>query len=486
MSIFSCCLRFSILTLVYFGCSTLAIANTKTSDPEVCQNLAKLSCAPGTFQDGTGEVRGETAISKKFLKHATDTQNFIQSSFEKLVTSQKDPYFNELAQKGLGLDLSPECNSNESQDRLNCYQKMAEGLSELVSMQVVGSFAPFVGFANGKGNFENLDLILSHHLFESKIKEAREFLKKESGNKDLESKIQNKIFPEVRDLIIKKISSFDISETDRKNLVNKIKSIKYDGTDCEEMVAGHDISSIQTQFLPNAFYDPSANRFKFCSGYLQQSTSEFQIAQVIAHELSHSIDPCVISHGPLFKYKSNTLKEMEREYPIKNILSCLRGPKSVGAKNFFEIQNSQIDSSDAVAEMAQVEHQPSQPHFCHMDQIGESFCDWLAIEIVPDYIEKNFSLTQAQYINGYANINRAICSDPKGQAHRQEGVHPDTFSRINRVILVHPKVRSQMGCNKSYQEGIYCDPKAPSMPEVDRRVNPYSPVNSPDSKKGVR
>jgi hypothetical protein len=92
------------------------------------------------------------------------------------------------------------------------------------------------------------------------------------------------------------------------------------------------------------------------------------------------------------------------------------------------------------------------------EQIGESFSDWMGMEVTTSYIERNFKLTEDQHRKGYSNIWRSSCYIlPKDQM--ENGEHPPTSARIDKMILVHPKAREHMKCPPQHPEHIYCDPQ---------------------------
>ena len=103
----------------------------------------------------------------------------------------------------------------------------------------------------------------------------------------------------------------------------------------------------------------------------------------------------------------------------------------------------------------------SAPTFCEEDQIGESFCDWMAAEVLPVYMAENHKLTTDQYRNGYANVFRLVGDiqpdKPSNIKNRVKDVHPAKADRINKILLTNPKVRGQMGCPPQHPDYIYCD-----------------------------
>ncbi|MFX5555142.1 M48 family metalloprotease, partial [Acinetobacter baumannii] len=81
----------------------------------------------------------------------------------------------------------------------------------------------------------------------------------------------------------------------------KIRGIHFAGFDCnssrDKPIAPNGMpdtrrGAIPVDAEPNAFYRWQDNSFTVCAGMLMSSTSEFQLAQVISHELGHSSDAC--------------------------------------------------------------------------------------------------------------------------------------------------------------------------------------------------
>jgi hypothetical protein len=270
----------------------------------------------------------------------------------------------------------------------------------------------------------------------------------------------------------------------KKKLVDKVAAIRFSGQDCQSSQSQNAIASVLTS---NAFYNPLSNTFKYCSGFNNTSTSAFTIAFVIAHELSHSIDPCGITEGPSdysFQYKPNLNRaQAESSFPVGNAISCLRNPDSVAAMANpyvmpkFSAPGFGINVSYPApgsgssyqyyygnyGNYGNMTSTPVDPStmpfnsFCDRDQITESFADWMAMEILPDYIEKNHSgLSVTQKRLGYSNVYRIMCEAVERTVFDN---HPTTELRANAIALVQPKVRQQMGCKNPPQKYRYCPPE---------------------------
>src|SRR6185312_14211422 len=152
------------------------------------------------------------------------------------------------------------------------------------------------------------------------------------GSQDIEAKVKDKIFPQIQKMLVEKVKTMVKDPKVRQQFVDKIAAIKFEGSNCGDGGRGEYISGI---LMANAFYYPPSNTFKFCSGWALTNKSEFSIAFLIAHELSHSIDPCGATLGPSdfsFKYpRGGSEQQTEADYPIPGVIQCLRSNQSVGA-----------------------------------------------------------------------------------------------------------------------------------------------------------
>ena len=179
-----------------------------------------------------------------------------------------------------------------------------------------------------------------------------------------------------------------------------------------------------------------------------RNTSEFQIAFVIAHELSHSIDPQGIQSGPsdyALTYATPkagqatgpaaTIAFIQNQYPLPKTLACLRTKESVGASLHPLFGWKQGAFS--------------------YDQITETFADWMGAETLAAYAATELArLTPQQKRMGFANAMRGFSFAPRSGWE----VHPNWDVRANRILMVNPEVRKQMGCvNPIPAPAVYCD-----------------------------
>jgi len=440
------------------------------ADSPLCENLSRFSCAPGSYDDGTGKVKSEEEIEKKLAEITAKFKNKFQDRWKKELAQEKNSHFRNLALAALGLKNSPDCQATEQARQTRCTENLAAGLSKATSTQVLGTLKSNNPLGRA-GNFKESGFLIYQELFQEIRKEFQTDLRKELNQSDYSEKVKNKVFPQVQSLIIKKLQELPISDQNRKAMIDKIKNIRFKGNNCSNENKSPGVDNL---LVPNAFYNPGADTIELCNGFLFTSSSEFTIANIIGHELAHAIDPCQIDYGPAdmgFHYSKNSdLFKKAQEYPIPNIITCLRNEKSVEAKRSSLEMTTFSNGTGVMVGGTGIPPIPPPPvpkneNFCTQnqtkDQIGEAFCDWLAAEVTPQYIQNNFKLTDEQYRIGYSNVWRSLCATEHESHGGEVGTHPKTEDRVDRILLQNPQMRAQMKCSKGHSEYIYCDPKNP-------------------------
>ncbi len=94
------------------------------------------------------------------------------------------------------------------------------------------------------------------------------------------------------------------------------------------------------------------------------------------------------------------------------------------------------------------------------DQLGESFADWLGIEITAEFTSTKLSTEKDKkspmdnfmyYLDGWSNtVSNCVVGI--------EDTHPDNRRRAQAITAVHPLVRSQLNCPAEPAEYNYCPP----------------------------
>lgn len=443
---------------------------TPEQDP-LCSDLATFTCAVGEYDDGTGVSQGREALVRTQAEARARAETRLRQGFTEVLGNPEKAYFREIALGVSGLRGAPDCRNSTSS---RCVELLARSLTEKSLNRIfppeggMGFPMPPMG-----GNFQELSyLISSPDFLEVESAEAMR-LRGELTDPAFTQKISTEIFPEVRRQLVSVLSSRITDPRLRENLLMKINAIRFEGSDCEMgggLGGGPSLSGILT---PNAFYNSQSNTFRFCNGFLIADRSEFKIANVIAHELAHAIDPCNIANGPAsvtFQYQASERPAMEAENPFAPVLACLRSPESVGAKipsmtnpwglgiglppspeggEGEESAPKEESPEGSLGGVFDMGAGPALNPFCGGDQIGESFSDWLAAEVTPRYMRaRHPRLTQDQFRNGYSNIFRGMCPQPSANPMMGmgPGVHPEVRDRVNKIILAQPEIRRQMGC----------------------------------------
>jgi hypothetical protein len=430
----------------------------------LCQDLYRLSCAAGEYDDGTGISQGGSSLEDKVASFKTQASTLLKAKYENLLSEGDSAYVRELALAAYGLKDTSFCEAATSK---TCISLLAKNMADLSLKRMFAQNTYAYGKAVQAPGVQDLDLLVSNSRFKEAEKAVSQDMQKKIKSLTIdEKKISDEIFPKVKSLIIDLIEKRVADPATKDLLRKKISSITYNGSSCGVTGAFDSGPSLTALLVPNAFYDPNANSFQFCNGFLLMSNSEFMLAHVIAHELSHSFDPCWITKGPsttAFTYPSLDLKTSEETYPFKDVISCLRTPESVEAKSAEDLMKSMQSSygggmGGSVPMGYGIGSAPQVVHpLCAGDQLGEALPDWIATEILPTYIADRFpNLTPSQRQIGYSNVWRSSCV-PAGTPLNPMDPHIETQHRVNRLLILNPLVRKQMGCPDVLPAGTrYC------------------------------
>jgi hypothetical protein len=469
-------------TFIGYSIAVFALISVSShADPEqICDDLQRFVCAPGSYDDGTGVASNPTALSSGQTEIEQKITKRAHTQFLKALKDPDNTYFRKSVLSATGLSLAPQCTKAEDKPSTKCLNDMATGLTGIFFKQQ-DQISQGAAYQSMNNSVTDTTFVTESPIYQDAVQEIMTQTKEMMHAGDIDKKARDKVFPQVKALLLAKIKQMVKDPKVRKNLTDKVKSIRYESSDC----SGGGGSNVPGLLMPNAFYNPAQNNFNFCSGMTLQNKSEFLMAFVMAHELSHSIDPCCITQGPSdfsFRFpEGGTRAEAEAAYPIQGVIACLRSDQSIKARaadqvpqiapgaggyggygNYGNYGNYGGGMGGGIGQ-SQPQPQTPQPFagFCQNDQITESFADWMAAEITPEYIAKNYpKLTSEQSRFGYSNIWRGSCMDDA--TARQIAIadpHPAQGDRSNRIILVQPKIRAQMNCPKMPPRGtVYCRP----------------------------
>ncbi len=499
------------------GCVSVFAAD----DPVCANDMSRLTCASGTFNDGTGVAIVPSIHNNPRRENREKIMKSSLAKFKKSLSDPSNKYFIKQVLSASGHFHNPECKVDENNlYSEKCLDLLAESASDVALNRLIGE-----GISKKGGTqieLANENYFAESTPFNNIQKELVEEAKVMQNHKELNAKIKE-IFPQLVDLISAKMAKNIQDPQLRKNLQDKLSALEFKGVDCTQGVN----DNLADVFVPNAFYHMVGQNIRYCAGMNDLNTSEFSLAHVMAHEIAHSIDPCNIALGPTdyaFKYKkipdqraskdnvmpynpyggSNTYPTISQlgppgqmgqpssqtqtvidpnqlQNPYNTLMACLRSSASIAAQP--EKKQSKEDASQSNTDgryhnrsnktnaskksKSLIEETP----FCDDDQIGEAVADWYAFEILPEFIQKRYpNLTKEQYKIGYSNVFRsADCKDDV----RKEGVHashPTTRDRIDKLLMSQPIIRKQIGCNEA-SEYHHCNNDNPMATQGDKMMN---------------
>lgn len=482
-------LAFCIVALLF------CIQSRGAEQSGLCDNLSRFTCAPGEYSDGTATVHNQSAFDKDEVKALQE--NVLQDAknkFRQLLANPENQYFKKIALSTFGLSNSPDCTANSKEHQEICLDNLSKSLAEtsiknLFPQDLKTNTWGSPNYAALEGSASDMKLLINSPFYKKVFSDLESGAQQKLTDPKMVSHVQNDIFSKVKEILETKVAEYVKDDETREHLIDKIKAIQWDGTSCDSLFkkskdSDQDTPALAPILVSNAVYEPLKNSFKVCGGKFLYNKSEFSFVHDIAHELSHSIDPCEIARGPSdfsFHYSRPTDQERsEKEFPIKGIVSCLRA--SIDAEHMPASAKGIVGDVGSVAGgkmggmgnygvMAggPTGYKPPPFSFCtkevngmvtSQDQITEGFADWMADEILPAYFQQRDkdqvakgkpSLTPEQYRNGYSNIFRGRCY-PDGA----DFVHPTIAHRVDGLILSNPDIRKQMGCTKPYKAYEYC------------------------------
>ena len=161
------------------------------------------------------------------------------------------------------------------------------------------------------------------------------------------------------------------------------------------------------------------SQIRLGGAYVLGTTSQSNWVFTLAHEFAHSIDPCEL------RASGWTPPAFER------LNGCL-------------LESGVIQT-------------PNDRHECvTRDQLSEVFADWLATEILVAWLDqygREYPTPQRWAL--VRNSVRDLCPPPNSDYDSEW--HPESRTRINRILGENPKVRNYLGCPRSDQKTCRTD-----------------------------
>lgn len=442
---------FHCLLLMMVLCSKVAFG--KKAD--VCEELSSLACAPGAFADGTGSASNSEHYHGRVQKAHLNAKKKAIERFQRQLSNPENLAFRQTTIEALGLASFPDCQKSEPASFKSCNEQVSKGLGDILYEQLNTPNSSGAS-TSGRLSLESVSKVIGTSQFAMIQEDSFQSVQQELIDPQVSEKLKTQVFPQVQSLMMDRIKQMQLTQETEKAILNRLKSIKFAGDVCDVNVPSY--------MQSNAFYFWQDNTFHYCTGLLNQANSEFTVAHVIAHELSHSIDPCRIAAGdnPPIRYSNTTNRDKQAaENPFGAIIQCLRDDASVGTMT--KPAPPEAQSANGLWNIPIDGLPPEKPtynpngDFCTGDQTSEAFCDWLAGEVLPAYIEKNHQLTKDQLQIGYSNTQRFVCRARTAGYDLTFTDHPHPADRIDRILLVNPKIRQQMGCPEKHPRFKYCN-----------------------------
>lgn len=423
-------------------------AEAAESKPQ-CKDLYAAACADKSGEDLTGFAR-QPYTTPEIGELVRGQEATMKLAFQKKILAANQKHFRQLAIDVLHPDAG-DCNSTDDRRRDECEQQVVLKLVELATVDLSPLNHSSYKF---KASVADVRLLMDNAHFAGVVADAKNRITEKFMAGGLMKKIEGDVFPNVKRILAERIEEMRIDPAMREYMANKVRSIEFKGTDCSSVIKPKGIG-IDQDFEPNAYYEATKNEYRLCNGLMFSGNSEFHIAYSIAHELAHSIDPCAIQAATSerkISFDRNDLAKAEAQYPISNLLRCLRSNETAAAKRDNSIKfKAQV--------MRDNQNQKARPVFCLGDQIREAMAEWFASEVSSRYtysVVKQLSTTDAT--NALLNTWRPRCRNDSGVDETKAfSSHLPTRTVVNKVFLANPQVRQLLGCSNGKSEIGYCD-----------------------------
>jgi|GEM_PF-5942661 len=433
-----------------------------------CNDLANYTCSDKVLNHGSGLMRGSDRHAKsKAESQRRQSFNELIEDYKKALNSTENPVDQKTLKTFLNaakLRKSKDCRKrrNPPKDKRlleSCADAVANALAirayeELYAEETL--YGRGVIKLDDRGSLK-LEIALRKTDLYSDVREAQRS-RVIAHNKEIYKSLDKSLetaFKDTKELVLDFVNRNISNSFERSKILSSVRTLQFDGSECLSKFPF--VSNLSSLFLRVAYYTGFNHTISYCRGMADYGVSKYQLVSVFAHEIAHSIDPCRLADtfsDTGLNYKNTS--DPENNFPFK-VLKCLRSEKSVHAYG-----TASDDLSDEEKEISK---------FCHnTDQINESFCDWMGAEILYRYMKTDLSKnTQQKHYDGVASAWRYLCEDKEGLGsstlgqERKTG-HPSSVDRLNRIVLAHPGIRREIGCEPLGEDVQYCDKNKNQQP----------------------
>lgn len=454
--------------LLFQTLSSITFANLDDlSDP--CQDLHKEVCSAQNLKGVTAAtakmesilLNTKPRLKKELAKKLRD--NFMRGSQNSASEDFVEPDLTGFLRE-MGKDSRyRKPTSCEKLDLNKCIDQVADFQSNEI-----------IKLAGGKPSVFDPGQTAALYRFESEsalVSILRDELAKHTPDAQREVKLQS-LFATTKKSIIAKIRNEVADANAAERMIKNIESYKYSADLCLN-------SNLDKPFdiLTSRAVSSSTNEIGFCPIMSTYEASDAEIVHILAHEISHSIDPCNLSQlssntkksskeFPLPTYKEATWKKDYANYlselPYGSVLSCLRQPRSLAAQFRDPTHKSFVDAGNSAA-VSQI---------CHNDQINEAFSDWIANDIALEFLKgQDESRKGLEPKSEVKKLLRLACGSDYGE--QDLFLHPSSVDRINGGLMTHKITRKILDCH------------SPAMKKSACESPPKGNKNSPQEQKGI-
>ncbi len=117
-----------------------------------------------------------------------------------------------------------------------------------------------------------------------------------------------RVFTQAQADLLEEVKNLPLTPVEREMMTNRITTVQLSLPYPDPNLLGSSADCSST--AQNAFYSPNYHKFTMCAGFFNSFKSDSALYAVIAHEISHSIDPNRLN---AFKYKDTPLAQLEKK-----------------------------------------------------------------------------------------------------------------------------------------------------------------------------
>jgi hypothetical protein len=429
------------LTISILLLFTLLTANAE----DRCDRLFKETCSAGPSEktiDATGSVSGSSS-KQEFARIFTDNAQKFAAKGRKLAESSRADKTLPSLIKSFGLDNSPDCKTTNQHGK--CLDKVADIFGNLLMIAMSNKLAGHVDLADV--SLESLMPILQGERYQKAESDMTKQLL--AASNPAFRKTASSLIRELRTEVVSAAKRFLPDTQETAELLKKISKVEYADDQCPPFPFDSLLSGVSQI---GALYDDAINKIRICRGLANSVTSRFALSTALAHEITHSIDPCTLrAPSKPSEPKLSNLEEYDKQSPWAPLIECLRKKGSFDAK--------------FIAKEYRAEN-------CREDQIVEAVPDFIAAEVVGSLIKKGKlpAANPDEAMLGLKNALRFGCGST--DSGRNGDPHSSIEIRVERSLALQPDIRKALQCGAIPTDQKYCGSVAEARPGDEPNTKP--------------